>query len=79
MAKRYYSVEVKGIVERDRSPEVEVHDWINLLKFIKVTKVDIKHRSKRPTGRKAKRLLKRILLLSTRLSNIYIKLMFRRA
>lgn len=50
---RYYSIEFKGTIERNTEPSLEVHDWIDSLDFIKVTKVNIKHRSKKPSAKGA--------------------------
>lgn len=50
---RYYSVEVCGIIERDVEPNLEVHNWVDSLGFIKVTKTNIKHRLKKPSAKGA--------------------------
>jgi len=42
----YYSIEIKGILERPKSPDVEIHDWVNQLHFKEVSKVNIKRRVK---------------------------------
>ena len=42
----YYAVEIKGVLEREKSPEVEVHDWVDQLHFKTVSKVEVKRRVK---------------------------------
>ncbi len=42
----YYAVEVKGILERSESPDVEVHNWVDQIQFKDVSKVEIKRRVK---------------------------------
>ena len=42
----YYAVEFKGVLEREKSPDVEIHDWIDQLQFKSVSKVNIKRRMK---------------------------------
>jgi len=42
----YYSIEVKGVLERPSSPDVEIHNWVDQLHFKDVSKVEIKRRVK---------------------------------